>query len=439
MRLNTDPIGLRAIHETVDGLPARLWGYIAHGASTRHATTLSAFAADRLTLLPGVQVEVATRYESVRGSADGALQGISWSNVLPRGTLRIAIAPSYNGSLFVSYARTAYQLRLDDLAWGDPAAPFGVVSSLTLPVGQLPPPWPTGPAFARIDPDVKRPYSDDLVIGVDAQPRTWLRLQLAAVGKWEKQLLGVVNQANPGPEYSTVLIDDPGLDLANADDDQQLRSASVVPGSVSTSRFDDTLTNPADATARLLAMRFTAEAQTARLFFMLGATAFLADGVAGYQGFHGIENDPGVPGDVYTDPNAGLFSRGRLFNDRAYTIKLTSIYRFPGSVTLGAIARYQDGQPFSRLVIATNLTQGPEAIRAFANGGSRFTYTGTLDVRLQKEFLLAGTRVALVADGYNIVNLGNEVEERVVTGPAFRTVTAIQPPLTVRFGLRLAF
>jgi hypothetical protein len=32
----------------------------------------------------------------------------------------------------------------------------------------------------------------------------------------------------------------------------------------------------------------------------------------------------------------------------------------------------------------------------------------------------------------------NEVEEDVVWGPRFRTVTAVQPPRTVRLGLRLS-
>jgi hypothetical protein len=35
--------------------------------------------------------------------------------------------------------------------------------------------------------------------------------------------------------------------------------------------------------------------------------------------------------------------------------------------------------------------------------------------------------------------MGNEVEERVVTGPGFRDITAIQPPLAVHIGLRLSF
>jgi hypothetical protein len=91
------------------------------------------------------------------------------------------------------------------------------------------------------------------------------------------------------------------------------------------------------------------------------------------------------------------------------------------------------------LVVVPDLNQGPELVRAFPNGGSRFTFTGTLDVRLQKEIATAGRRVAIVVDGYNLLNLAEEVEERVVKGPAFRTPTAIQPPLTVRVGARFTF
>ena len=47
--------------------------------------------------------------------------------------------------------------------------------------------------------------------------------------------------------------------------------------------------------------------------------------------------------------------------------------------------------------------------------------------------------MAIVVDGYNLINLTEEVEERVVTGPAFRTPSAIQPPRTVRVGARLTF
>jgi hypothetical protein len=66
-------------------------------------------------------------------------------------------------------------------------------------------------------------------------------------------------------------------------------------------------------------------------------------------------------------------------------------------------------------------------------------YTGTLDLRLQKQFVIGSVAFDLFADAYNVINMGNEVEERVVTGPGFRDITAIQPPLAVHIGLRLSF
>ena len=69
----------------------------------------------------------------------------------------------------------------------------------------------------------------------------------------------------------------------------------------------------------------------------------------------------------------------------------------------------------------------------------RFMFTGTLDLRLQKRITVGATSFDVFVDGYNVINLGNEVEERVVTGPGFRDITAIQPPLAVHIGLRLRF
>jgi hypothetical protein len=42
-------------------------------------------------------------------------------------------------------------------------------------------------------------------------------------------------------------------------------------------------------------------------------------------------------------------------------------------------------------------------------------------------------------DVFNLTNHRNEVEEDVVTGPLFRRSTAVQPPRTLRFGLRFDF
>jgi hypothetical protein len=183
-----------------------------------------------------------------------------------------------------------------------------------------------------------------------------------------------------------------------------------------------------------------AEALLKRLTLMFNATASQTDGPARSRGFHADENNIGGLGELSVDPNASSFARGRLFYDRAFTIKLSAVYQLPYDITLGAIARYQDGQPFARVTVVPDLNQGTEFVRAYAAGDARFMYTGTLDVRLQKGLKIGTTALDVFVDAYNLPNMANEVEERVVTGsPAFRDITAVQPPLAIHVGLRLHF
>ena len=66
-------------------------------------------------------------------------------------------------------------------------------------------------------------------------------------------------------------------------------------------------------------------------------------------------------------------------------------------------------------------------------------YTGTLDLRLKKGFSFGSRGFDIFIDAYNLPNMGNEVDERVVTGPGFRDITAVQPPASVHIGARVNF
>jgi hypothetical protein len=57
---------------------------------------------------------------------------------------------------------------------------------------------------------------------------------------------------------------------------------------------------------------------------------------------------------------------------------------------------------------------------------------------VQKSFVVSGVRVSVFGDVYNLMNLGEEVEEHVVIGPFFRMPTALQPSRTARLGVRIA-
>jgi len=237
----------------------------------------------------------------------------------------------------------------------------------------------------------------------------------------------------PESAYSVIPLSDPGL----FGDNQTLPIFNRPVSTFGADRY--LLTNPAEHQTTFVGAELTGQRETERLFLLFGLTAGRSEGLSANRGFRAIENDAAPLGEVFTNPNARTYAQGRLFNERGYTIKLATVYRFPHDVRVGVAARYQDGQHFSRLVVVPNLNQGPEIVRAFRNGRTRFTFTGTLDARVQKGFTSGTRRIALVLEGYNILDMAYEIEEFQVSGAQSRATTAIQPPPSLHAGIRIEF
>ncbi|MEQ1870487.1 MAG: TonB-dependent receptor [Vicinamibacterales bacterium] len=438
------------VGETVDGLAARAWRFVdPRLESKRHRVTVAAFANDRIAISPTLTLDASLRLESVTGSAAGAANGVRWLSVLPRAAFRWKVTDLAQLSLVAGYRRSANQLNLDLLSFGDPAASTGTVSRWTgAPLTAAPAPGDpvidrigpgTGgdPAFSRIDANLKRPYTDEFVVGVESHRDGWLKWGLMGIGRHETNIIGLTDVGVPLSAYTAGTQFDPGQVLDLAFDDQQLPVYNRLPSTFGNNRY--LLTNPVGHTARSFALKLTAQATGQRFYSLWVGTTYLAQGSAGNRGFGPLENDQDAVGERFTNPNAAGFARGRLFADRAFTIKWTTAYKLPGDLDLGVIARYQDGQPMSRLVIASGLTQGPEALLAYPNASHRYTFTGTLDLRVRKGIAVGTRHADLVLDAYNLVTRSNEVEEYAVTGPDFRASTAIEPTPAVHLGLRLSF
>jgi hypothetical protein len=257
--------------------------------------------------------------------------------------------------------------------------------------------------------------------------------------------------------YTVRDLPDPGGDIAGPQDDQLLPVFERKPETFGLDR--DLLTNPPGHTGLHQGVELRVEKRFgARFALSAGATASRTEIRGANRGFRAGENDQGVIGELFDDPNADTYSRGRGFFDRAFTIKVAAAWRGPGDLRLGLVARYQDGQPFGRLVVVPDLPQGPEAIPATPRGqhfgrasttdpegrpltaeGHRFTYTLTVDARVEKGVRLGARRLALVAEVFNLLGLRSEVEEDPVWGSSFRKPTAVQPPRVARLGARFDF
>jgi hypothetical protein len=439
------------IGESVEGLPARVWSYSATTADSRWRDQhFSVYVNDRLQLTPKLQIEGGLRFEAILGSSPSNDQKISWKDLLPRGGLRVEIVEWGHIAAFVNYTRTAHRLPLTNLAWGDRTAPSGTVyrwnttsparspqiSEIGMPIQQIGP-GPGTLGLTSIDPELKRPRMDEMVFGFEARPSPSTVIRFAPMASRQRQLVGVVDTLPVSSSYSIFSVPDDNVDVVGSEDDRMLRMFNRNLGSFGLDRY--VLTNPEQIEATLVGVDLTGQATTERLFLIAGFTASRSEGYAGNIGFRTMENDIGVLGDVFINPNSRDHAQGRLFTERGYTFKAAAAYRFSDDFRGGIAARYQDGQHFARLVLAPDMNQGPELVRAFRNGRTRFTFTMTIDMRLQKDFLVGPYRMTALLDVYNLFNQGLEVEEYSMTGPASRSTTAIQPPRAIHLGGRLRF
>jgi hypothetical protein len=443
------PTGL--IGERVNGVPARLWRFESSGTrSERRTVTLGAYVADRMALTDRLTVDAGLRFESAHGSAKGAAQDIAWRTLLPRARVEWRLAERWQVGLFGGYARSMQRLALDYLSIGDPAAPtadvFGwdAASGTSLPaaargirIAHAGPGTGGDPTFSMIDPELKPPTTNEYAIGLQARPRPSLLLRLTGIARRERNQLGLTNVGTGPDSYDSFVVQDPGGDLLGPDDDQVLRIFDRRPSSFGLDRY--VLTNPGQADATFEGLELTVQLRTGPVVLVGGATAGQANAPAASRGFGPLENDQTLPGELLTDPNATTLARGRLFTDRAYTAKFATVVRLPAGVRLGAIARYQDGQAFSRVLVFPRLNQGADAVRAFSNGESRFMFVGTLDTRLQKAVTVGSARMDLFLDAYNLLNMSNSVEENVAAPPDVRIATAVQPPRSFHVGVRVGW
>jgi hypothetical protein len=153
------------------------------------------------------------------------------------------------------------------------------------------------------------------------------------------------------------------------------------------------------------------------------------------------ENDEGVLGPLYENPNAAINAKGRPRFDRAYTGRIGVSFRAPFGTRFGAVVKYYDGQPFARKIIVPDLNQGLIYIQAHPRGVSRYEYNMTVDVRIEKVFSFRKGALRFFLDGFNVLNQNLATAENEWTNPAFplRNATEIQSPRVVRVGLNFEF
>ena len=433
------------VAELVAGMPARLWiPDLPSADSHRSATHFAFYLNDTIQARPDLTANVGVRLQVSRGSADGDTTRFPWHAALPRASIRWA--PRLL-TVFGSYGRYQQELPLSLLAFGDPGDAVtrvyrwedangngsfdpGEAGPLVALAGR-------GPDVASANSSLKAPHTDEVTFGAERHLGDRLVLGVTGSIRREHSILRSVNVGAPLSSYTPVTVLDQGQDYEGAADDRLLTIYDRSPESFGQDRY--LLTNVADDVATYEGLEITWAWASARWWTTGGASALRTEAAGGNLGFRSDENDQGVVGEVFEDPNATTNARGRLFFDRGYAMKLASGFQAPHGIHVAISARYEDGQPFARLVVAPDLAQGPALVQAYENGRTRFMFFATIDARIEKWFTVGRRRAALRLDVFNLTNLDNEVEENPLTGVDFRRTTAVQPPRAVRLGFHVDF
>ena len=435
-----------SVAELVDGRPARVWTFSETGTAARSLSRYGLGGQYRASLSDRASGRLGLRFDSQRGSRTGASNLISWSDLSPHAAIDVKPLAALPLTLHGGYARYAGRLPLGLLAYSDPAARSANIYRWSDPNrdgtfqaserGVLIARAGPGGSVAEVDPNLEAPRTTEWSVGLGVE-RGRLRITFAGLHRHTERVVETQNVGVPVSSYRLRAASDPGVDLVGEADDQLLPFFERVPSTFGQDHY--VLLNPQNHDVVHEGVELALELLPREHFRMrVSGTASKTTGAGANRGFFSSENDPGVPGEIYDNPNADSFKTGRMFFDRAYTAKFGASYGTRG-FTLGWIIRYQDGQPFARMVIAEGLAQGPELVAAVARGDHRFTYVLSVDARLSKEFGIGRSRASVGLDALSLFRQHTEVEEYVVSGARFREVSAVQPPRALRLTASVAF
>jgi hypothetical protein len=433
-----------------DGVPYEV---VKYGTPAEHSETSlegAGFIQETLTFPNLVAVSLGARASYSLGRAGAGASSIDWLHVAPRLGFVFPLSRSGRTSLRLFAGRYYHSLPLSWLAYGNPDAPGGLVYAWADrngdrlfedgEAGQLV--RREGPYYAEIDRALKRPRTDELSVGISHRTARGFSIGLTGFLRESRDLVETLNTGVPFASYAQRTITDIGDDRipGNYDDltfilfeqDERTLGQDLA-----------LLTNPGGKArySRYEGLDLVLTKRTsARFGFFISLTAMRCVGTTS-PGNSARENDDGVVGSLYDNPNTLVNARGRLRFDRAYTGRIGFALRLPLGFRLGYIVKYYDGQPFAREIAVAGFRQGPFLIMAHPRGVARYEFNMTNDVRIQKELAAGPGVLRIILDGYNIFNQHLATGEDARTRPEFplRYATEIQSPRTFRLGLSYDF
>jgi len=271
------------------------------------------------------------------------------------------------------------------------------------------------PNYRYYPDDLKAPYMDEILAGVEHELVKDFKLGLQFVWKQNKNIVEDID-VNNGYDVSKTLdngelawipftFTDPGWDGQwGTSDDQELTVYGLNKNAPVPTWFGS---NPPEAKREYLAVILTFDKRMSNKWQLKGSILY-----SSFKGNAGAEYSP-TEGEsaMFDNPNTLINAYGPLWFDRPLQIKIMGTYILPYDFILSAYVVHQSGSPWGRTIarvyfpsdIAALVQSTYVAVNAETPGTQRNRPYTNMDLRLEKSFSLgAAAKLNIYLDVFNI-------------------------------------
>lgn len=320
------------------------------------------------------------------------------------------------------------------------------------------------PDFMFYVDDLKAPYMNEFLAGIEHELARDFRLGLQFVYKVNKNIVEDVDKNNGydpdavddqgRPIWLPYTAADPGWDgIFGTDDDQQITVYGLAKYAAIPTWEG---VNPPDAKREYTAVILTLDKRMSNKWQLKGSILYSAFKGNAEPAYSETEGQSGA----FDNPNAMINSYGRVAFDHPLQIKLIGTYIFPYDIIITAYLQYRFGsawaRTFDRIYFPTDYAVQTSyySVRAEVDGAQRNPPITTLDLRMEKSFSFGDFgKLSLYADIFNVagrsgINVNqnpNAILKDYTTPPTYTLsttygdVTSCYGVRSVRFGFRWSF
>jgi len=297
-------------------------------------------------------------------------------------------------------------------------------------------------AGAQMDPDIKSPYLDEIVVGIQREVIPDLSFSLSFIKKWDRALMEDVSMQALDVEaikdgkfnwsyYTPVTTVDPynGKTVTFYEKSRDLVEENFF------------ITNPEPAKRDYTGFEVVLNKR-----FSHNWQAMVSYVYAKSTGLIGTDFDDSWSGQPYFDnPNAHINAIGRFPFERRHQFKVHGTFRAPFGILISTYYRALAGRRYTRVIrsedLGLDLNQGNVSILAEERGSRGLPWLHQWDMRVEKQFKIKDMfRLGLIADVFNVLNLNTATSVETIsssTAFTFEEVDGILDPRVVRLGIRI--